>query len=155
MKWEPSEDSLLKNHYSDLGASRCGLLLGRSEASIQQRAYRLGLLMENPYNRKSNRGLDRNQPTYLYFISIPYNNTKIYKLGITNSTVQSRYKSEFNRLNMKLEWLIEFETGKDAYETEQKLLSKYADKLINTGLLKNGNTETLSQYIEKEEYKCS
>lgn len=43
MKWESSEDQFLRDHYCNLGGSRCGYVLGRSESSVYKRALRLGL----------------------------------------------------------------------------------------------------------------
>ncbi|RZK65297.1 MAG: hypothetical protein EOO85_28520 [Pedobacter sp.] len=43
MKWELSEDQLIKEHYENLGASRLAYILGRSEQSIYTRAHRLGI----------------------------------------------------------------------------------------------------------------
>lgn len=150
MRWEPSEDKFLLEHYTNLGPARCAFMLTRSERSVHGRVRRLGIKMDNPYLRENSLGFDRSKPTILYLISIPFENGRLYKLGITNTSVQSRYKEEFNKLNMRIEWTKEFETGLEAYNEEQELLRKYSEHRVNTGVLKSGNTETLDIYISKE-----
>ena len=90
-------------------------------------------------------GFDPISPATLYFVSFADN---MYKLGVTkHKDIYKRYPGEWRSLKMKVEWSINFSTGKEALELEKKLLSNI-DKL-NTGLLKRGNTETTRHYINK------
>lgn len=148
MNWLKEEDAFLRDHYSNLGAKRCAMLLKRSVASVHRRAHRLRSLMSNPYFRETGY-FDYNKPTTLYFISLNIEGDTLYKIGITNKTVQERMGSDFNRFNCKIEWEQQFSTGREAYTKEQELLKQYKDKLVNTNKLISGNSETLSVFIEE------
>lgn len=84
------------------------------------------------------------QPTTLYHVK--FNN--YYKIGITTkSNVKQRFSGEWDSLGMSLIWELRFPYGIIAYKLEQQLLRNYKHLLINTGILKGGNTETILEEI--------
>ncbi len=94
-------------------------------------------------------GIDRNKPAKLYFVSFIHNGSSYYKLGITTRSVRERFAGDWNRFNVSIIWEHDFLTAKEAYNKESELLKNNKDYLINLGILKSGNTETLIKYIEK------
>jgi hypothetical protein len=95
-------------------------------------------------------GLSPNEPCYLYLVSFENDEILYYKLGISkNSDLSYRYKGDWNRFAMKKLWDVYLPTGDIAKALEQSLLSMNSNFLLNTGLLKSGNTESLSVYIDK------
>lgn len=98
--------------------------------------------------RCSTSGFNDGKSAVLYLISFEHNNNIFYKLGITNRSVEERYSEEnWSTLKINIVWQVDFPIGKDAKDTEKRLLSEYRDFKINTGALKSGNTETISIYI--------
>ena len=86
----------------------------------------------------------------VYFISFIYEDIKYYKIGVTNQPLSKRFAGDWHRLNMCLEWYIELPTRKEALDMEKLLLNRNSDFKINTGaLLRGGNTETLTVYVNK------
>ena len=85
-------------------------------------------------------------PGTLYFVNTSIG---VYKLGITNKTARERLSSDWNKFSMKVEWEITSDNGGLIRKTEKSLLQKYKNNLVNTGMLKSGNTETLNIYIPK------
>lgn len=53
-----------------------------------------------------------------------------------------------------MKWILEFENGSDAFALEQKLLKENQAYLIDTGLLKSGNKEIISVYVNKPQGEC-
>jgi len=85
-------------------------------------------------------------PGTLYFVSTSIG---VYKLGITNKTPRIRLGADWSKFNMKLKWELTLPDGREIKDLEKLLLTEYKDNLVNTGLLKSGNTETLNIYIPK------
>jgi len=94
--------------------------------------------------RKKSNGQGRissNKPGTTYLVY--FQNEDIYKVGVTSKTVKERMTD--NKLSIKdYEVILErhFDTGDKAMELEKKWLSNINHLKVNTGLLKNGNTET-------------
>lgn len=83
-------------------------------------------------------GFQNNLPGMLYYLSI--NNGQAYKIGITNSTVQARFGSEFSKITILATWY--YENGKEARNKESEILSTYKNyKYKGPSLLNSGNTE--------------
>lgn len=84
-------------------------------------------------------GFDPEKPAILYYLSI--NNGEAYKIGITNRTVEARYKlSDISSITTI--WYKEFDKGINAYQYEQAILKHFCDsRYTGPGLLANGNTE--------------
>lgn len=85
--------------------------------------------------------------TILYYLSIDYNGNTYYKVGITSKSINIRYtKEELSIISVIEE--IEFSTGAEAYQMEQRLLLKYKDYLYRgPKILLSGNTEILIKDI--------
>lgn len=93
----------------------------------------------------STSGFNESKSARLYLISFEYDNKVFYKVGITNRTVQERYSEEsWEDLKISIVWEALYTLGRDAKEEEKKLLNTYSMFKVNTGVLKSGNTETLS-----------
>lgn len=87
------------------------------------------------------RGFNPKLPGILYYIKFNFNNSFYYKIGITNFSVEKRFKKE--SVDMDIMWTEYFDCGKDAFIKEQLILKEYNEykyngpKLLKTG----GNTE--------------
>jgi len=90
----------------------------------------------------ANYGFDPGLPAVLYYLQV---NTEeghvLYKIGITNRTVEERFtKNELSLINVVKVW--EFEEGHKAYEEEQRILFEYTDQRYKgEDVLTSGNTE--------------
>lgn len=94
---------------------------------------------------------DNNQPCYLYFVSFIYGIEKFYKIGITiKDNIKQRFSSDWHKFDMKLLWNIKLESGAEAYELEQSIIDDYQNHFVNLGVLRSGNTETLTEYLPIE-----
>lgn len=87
-------------------------------------------------------GFDNTKRAVLYYLKITTNtNQTLYKIGITNRTVNER----FNLIDLsKIEVIKQKECAKglDAYKYEQEILKKYSEyKYVGPKILKSGNTE--------------
>lgn len=88
-------------------------------------------------------GFDPSKPGYLYFVSFSYILDTYYKIGITNNEIISkRFRGDWLRFNMQIIWVRKYENGLEAQEAETSILRKYKSNLLNTDILKNGNSET-------------
>ena len=88
------------------------------------------------------------KPGILYHVSLQYLENTYYKVGITNNSVEQRFKQDWKRLNMSLIWELKFEIGKDARVLESKLLRSY-DRVVGIYPLRGrGNTELLYKQID-------
>lgn len=78
-------------------------------------------------------GFDSTSPAILYFIQIKLpNNDILYKLGITNKTVEMRYSSSDRCLyEYTILKEIPFTYGRDALDEETRLKRKYSQYLYN------------------------
>ena len=74
---------------------------------------------------------------YLYYVYFP--RLDLYKVGITNSI--DRRLHEIGEPYRVL-FIQEYSSGHEAYNIEQQILKYFKAKLVNTGELKSGNTET-------------
>lgn len=88
-------------------------------------------------------------PTNLYFVSFEVDEITYYKIGISKNEPKNRFLAEWNKLNMKVEWIIKYPTGYEARSVEQQLLKDNICYKIDTGALASGNTETVSVYVSK------
>ncbi len=93
-------------------------------------------------------GFDVNKPAYLYYLKITINDNQVlYKIGITNRTVDERFSLlELSKIEIVKQKL--YENGQDAYDWEQKLLKLYKQyQYIGPNILKSGNTELFTEDI--------
>lgn len=86
-------------------------------------------------------GFNINKNAILYYLRVHHDNTIAYKIGITNRTVDTRFrKHDLNKITILKQW--EFYSGEAARDTEQEILKQYsAHKYLGEPLLSNGNTE--------------
>lgn len=103
----------------------------------------------------NNGGYKYDLPGICYLMKFVFKDRLVYKIGITNRTVQERYcSSEFEHCIET--WTKAFNVGKDAHTMEQTLLKKYKQyKYKGDPILKSGNTELLIGPIDglEEEWK--
>lgn len=85
-------------------------------------------------------GFNKSKPAFLYYVNL----NGVYKIGITSNKVKYRVKKQHD--NYKIICVAKFSVGADAYNAEQYILKKYADRLVdgrNYGVT-DGWTETFS-----------
>lgn len=87
------------------------------------------------------------KPGILYHVSLDYLGSTYYKVGITNNSVQQRFRQDWNRLSMVLIWELRFEVGKDARILESNLLRSHERVAGVHPLRGKGNTELLYNKI--------
>ena len=93
-------------------------------------------------------GFDLTKPGTLYYLKITTDlGEPVYKIGITNRTVNER----FNVQELKRIEVLSYETfsiGKEAYSKEQKILKKYAKyRYTGNDILMSGNTELFTKDV--------
>ncbi|MEA3371429.1 MAG: DUF723 domain-containing protein [Campylobacterota bacterium] len=94
-------------------------------------------------NGINNGGFNRGLPGICYLMKFIIDDQLIYKVGITNRTVQERYSSSEFKHCIEAQAKA-FNVGKDAHTMEQTLLKKYKQhKYEGDPILKSGNTELL------------
>lgn len=86
-------------------------------------------------------GFDKIKPAILYYLKITNGITIVYKIGITNRSVEERFNSiELEKITILKTW--DFQLGADAYDKEQEILRLFKDyKYIGDPILSSGNTE--------------
>ncbi len=86
------------------------------------------------------------QPAILYFLEVEGHNRTLFKAGITNGTVEARFKPRDLKRITVLE-TNDYETGAKAYEVEQAILKEARSRGLQYEgepvLSSNGNTELL------------
>lgn len=93
-------------------------------------------------------GFDKNKPAYLYYLKITTeDNQVLYKIGITNRTVDERFSltdlSKIEIIKQKL-----YKNGQDALDWENKLKRKYKEfQYQGPEILSSGNTELFTEDI--------
>ena len=95
-----------------------------------------------PSCRISSSGFRCNKPAILYLVQFD----NIFKVGITNRTIQKRLSGFPNYVILKE---IKYLRGDDAREMERNILHIVKKDLINTNVLPNGNTETFNKINAK------
>jgi hypothetical protein len=92
------------------------------------------------------RGFNRNKPAILYYLRFEYDSRFYYKIGITNRTVNLRFKQD--KVSYKIINQTYFECGDDALEQETKILREYKRyKYEGVPFLKGGNSELFTEDI--------
>ena len=83
----------------------------------------------------------------LYYLRVQEKDIVAYKIGITSKDVEQRYtKTELDKITILKTWM--FETGKTAYEEEQRIIRKYKEyKYTGDFLLLTGNSELFTKDI--------
>jgi len=95
-------------------------------------------------------GFRPNKPGVLYYLKvITEDNTVLYKIGITNNTVQKRFKSK-DLEKIEVLYTKQYEIGKNAYNREQEILKKYKEfQYEGPKVLSSGNTELFTVDIRE------
>ncbi len=99
-------------------------------------------------------GFNPNKPAYLYYLKVVKDNQILYKIGVTNRTIEERFRKDvqfIEVLKLKL-----YARGSDAWLWEREFLTKYKEyKYIGPNVLKDGNSELFTadilQMYEKEQ----
>jgi hypothetical protein len=128
--WTPEEEKFLIDNYPEKGGDYCAEKLSKTYRSVCKKAERLNVRSSfTPTYSNSN---------IVYTVYFP--DFFLYKVGVTNC-IERRAK-EFGRPCVILK-TAEYDTAEEAAEVERKLLKSV--QLVNTGELRNGNTETFTQ----------
>ena len=93
-------------------------------------------------------GFDKNKPAILYYLKITTDNNQVlYKIGITNRTVNERFSlTDLSKIEIVKQKL--YENGQDALNWESKLKSKYKQyQYKGPDILSSGNTELFTEDI--------
>jgi len=92
-------------------------------------------------------GFKSAKPAILYYLEIDNGGQKLYKIGITNNTVTSRFKKSDLELITVLA-THEYKIGSDAFKQEQEILKEYKQfKYGGPPILSSGNTELFTENI--------
>ena len=90
-------------------------------------------------------GFDGTKPAILYYLSI--NSGEVYKIGITNRTVEERY-SKVDLLKIEILQTWAYTNGVDAAEEEAHMLEIFKQyKYEGAPLLESGNTELFTKDV--------
>lgn len=86
-------------------------------------------------------GFNQTKSAILYYLKISIGDLVVYKIGITNRTVQERFNStDLEKIQVLKTW--DFPLGADAYNKEQEILKLHKEfKYTGEPLLSSGNTE--------------
>ena len=93
-------------------------------------------------------GFQPNKPAYLYYLKITTDtNQVLYKIGITNRTVNERFNlTDLSKIEIVKQKL--YENGQDALAWENKLKRKYKEyQYQGPDILSSGNTELFTEDI--------
>ena len=87
-------------------------------------------------------GFDKSKPAILYILSI--NNNQLFKIGITNRTVEARFNvADLNQITVLSTYY--FEDGTECAEKEKELLTELKEyRYIGPDILSSGNTELVT-----------
>lgn len=112
------------------------------------------LLRKHPCPGCANFGFNPFKPAILYYLSI--NNGKVYKIGITNRTVEERFKAIQADITVIHTW--KFKLGAKAYSKEQEILKLFKEyrisdsTIISSGFTELFNTDIFTLGILDENY---
>ena len=86
-------------------------------------------------------GFSPSEPAILYYIRVNLVAPPVYKIGITNSTIQKRFAGDYKHITILGSW--NYALGKDAHLREQEIIQEFKDHLYQGEklLLKAKNTE--------------
>ena len=93
-------------------------------------------------------GFNRNKPAYLYYLKITTDtNQVLYKIGITNRTVNERFNlTDLQKIEIVKQKL--YENGQDALDWETRLKRMYKEyQYKGPDILSSGNTELFTEDI--------
>jgi len=97
--------------------------------------------------------VDMHKPCTLYYLNVK--GTDVFKIGITTQTINTRYRSSFDKDQIIVVFTKVYSTGREAYNEEQRILKLYSDlKYTSKPLLSSGNTELFKQDIFDGDYSA-
>ena len=95
----------------------------------------------------SNSSFKLNNPAILYYVRLHKDGQTYYKVGVTNSTVEVRFKGE-KHLKIDIIWIKQYDTGLEARNIEIDLLSQFNDyRVSDPEFIKTGFTELFTKDI--------
>jgi hypothetical protein len=130
--WSEEEEQFLIKNYPEHGPTYCAENLSRGYGEVCVKATRLAL--------KTNTVYKKSKIVYLFYFPELF----LFKVGLTNS-IERRSKSFMQKC--KVIGFIEYDTHQEAARVERSLLNSVLR--VNTGKLKNGNSETFTVLSEK------
>lgn len=138
-KWNIQNLCALSSTFEDRKSFR------KKYPSAHSSGQKLGILDLMYAHMKRGGGFDILSPAIMYYVKI--NNGEAYKIGITNTTVQLRFKpKDFKKMEVIRTW--EFSTGKEAIQKELEIKKDFVEnKWTGRDLLINGNTELFNSDI--------
>jgi hypothetical protein len=90
-------------------------------------------------------GFDSNKPAVLYYIKVTYANLDYYKVGVTNRTIEERFRKDTwnSRIEIKILKETYYTVGLEAKQEESRILRQFKEhrQHIPELLLSGGNTE--------------
>ena len=99
------------------------------------------------HNKRKSYGFNPHLPAILYVIKVPtFDESNIYKVGISNNNISKR----FNRNDINILKVLEFENGLCAYNLEQLVLSEI--KRLGYKHVEKNKVDLVSGYTESFEY---
>jgi len=100
-------------------------------------------------------GFQKTKPGILYYLRVStLNHGTLYKIGITNRTVNARFSTKELKA-IEVVWTKHYDNGEDCYNEEQGILKEFQEfKYQGPPILTSGNTELLTTDILKEYICC-
>jgi len=92
----------------------------------------------------SKSGFDCSKPGSVYYVLITKDSKSYYKIGITNSTVRQRFKTESDASIKEIK-VWRFDAGQDAKDMDTALLASHP-RITVDGFLKSGGNTELFEY---------
>jgi hypothetical protein len=98
------------------------------------------------FRRIAKRHGEDSGPASMYYLRISSGGKLFYKIGVTSSSVQYRFRGQMHKIDIiRVE---HFKSGLEAYEEERRILTKYADfRYMGPPLLYYGNSEIFTQDV--------
>lgn len=92
-------------------------------------------------------GFDKEKPAILYYLRVKTGNEVLYKIGVTNRTVQERFsKIDLEKIVVIKTWY--FNSGINALLEEQHIITSHTNfRYIGEKILDSGNTELFTKDV--------
>ena len=90
-------------------------------------------------------GFDQTKPALLYYVRIETGHRPLYKIGITNQTVEKRFREDLYKIKIIETW--EYPFGIEALEREREVLRTFKDQLYEgDSVLKRSGTAEIFEF---------
>jgi len=91
-------------------------------------------------------GFDPSKPAILYYLKFDTDRGPLWKIGITNRTLEERFREEKTPFEMIKQW--QYDDGSEALARETEILSTFKQHKYNgPAVLRDGNTELFENDI--------